>query len=130
MDDSIRASVAARAAHRCEYCQIHESDDAFTFHVEHIIAVKHGGSNELNNLAYACQYGKFHKGPNLSGIDPLTGSITSLFHPRQQIWPDHFAAEKFHVDRIIPTGRSTVRVLAMNDPDRVQLRSLLANLQE
>jgi hypothetical protein len=55
MPDAIRVQVAARAGNRCEYCRLSEAHDVYTFHVEHIIALKHGGSDELANRAFACQ---------------------------------------------------------------------------
>jgi hypothetical protein len=125
MDDSNRAAVAIRAAFRCEYCQLHVEDDAFAFHVEHITALKHGGSHGLDNLAYSCQHCNLHKGPNLSGIDPDTGLVTTLFHPRQEIWAEHFSIDQFRIVGLTPAGRATVQVLAMNDTDRVQLRAML-----
>jgi 5-methylcytosine-specific restriction endonuclease McrA len=125
MDDAIREAVAARAAHCCEYRRIRETDDAYSFHVEHIIALKHGGSTELDNLAYSCQHCNLHKGPNLSGIDPDTGTVVSLFHPRHDSWADHFALEESRLVGLTATGRATTRVLAMNDSDRVQLRAML-----
>jgi hypothetical protein len=125
MDDSIRASVATRASSRCEYCQIHSDDEAFTFHVEHIIALKHGGSSLLDNLAFACQHCNLHKGSNLAGIDPETGVITAMFHPREQSWKEHFSFDRFQIRGLTPAGRATVQVLAMNDSDRVQLRAMI-----
>lgn len=50
----IRRKVKERAKSRCEYCRIHEGDSFLTFEVEHIISQKHGGGDELENLAYAC----------------------------------------------------------------------------
>ena len=32
-----------------------------------------------------------YKGSNLTGIDPETGEIVSLFHPRRDVWIIHFA---------------------------------------
>jgi hypothetical protein len=125
MDDAVRAAVAARAARRCEYCRIRDEDDAYSFHMEHVIALKHGGETELVNLAYACQHCNLHKGPNLSGIDPDTGNVVALFHPRRDSWEDHFALADFRLIGLTSTGRATVRVLAMNDPDRVKLRAFL-----
>jgi hypothetical protein len=126
MDDATRVAVATRAAHRCEYCRLHEADDGFSFHVEHIVARKHGGADDLDNLAFACQFCNLHKGTNLSGIDPDAGAIVELFHPRNDQWGDHFAIQDFHFIGLTPKGRATIRVLAMNDPERVRLRAILA----
>jgi len=125
MHETTRAAVAARAGQRCEYCQLHEADDGLAFHVEHIVPHKHGGSDDLANLAFACQFCNLHKGPNLSGIDPVTGVTAELFHPRNDGWSDHFAIEQFQFVGLTAKRRATIRVLAMNDPERVRLRSIL-----
>jgi hypothetical protein len=124
VNESTREVGAARAGRACEYCRIREEDDAYSFHVEHIIAIKHGGAAVLDNLAYACQHCNLNKGPNLSGIDPQSGDIVTIYHPRRDTWTLHFAMQEYHVVGLTPTGRATVRVLAMNDSDRVQLRQL------
>jgi hypothetical protein len=64
------------------------------------------------------------KGTNLTGIDPETSQIVALFHPRQQLWAGHFAWLGIYIAGISPTGRATVRVLAMNGRHRLQLRSV------
>ena len=48
-----RQIVASRANFIGEYCLIAEEDAYFRFQVEHIISRKHGGSSELENLAFA-----------------------------------------------------------------------------
>ncbi|WP_410001711.1 HNH endonuclease [Singulisphaera sp. GP187] len=54
------------------------------FHIEHITAKQHGGSDEPENLCVACGRCNSHKkGPNLTGIDPDTGRIEPLFNPRK-----------------------------------------------
>ena len=43
MKAAVRAHVRRRARHSCEYCLLHDDDlPAFSFHVEHVIARKHG----------------------------------------------------------------------------------------
>ena len=61
-----RRFIAQRADHRCEYCRIHEDDLFLAFEIDHIISVKHGGGNELGNLAYACAHFNHHKGSDLT----------------------------------------------------------------
>src|SRR4051794_9413785 len=86
-----RALVWARAKSRCEYCRMLQDDDPFpTFHVEHIIARKHGGGDHTRNLALSGHYCNLGKGPNLSGIDSVTRKTVPLFHPRLQRWSRHF----------------------------------------
>jgi len=38
-----------------------------------------------------CNYCNLHKSSNLTGIDPQTGQIARLFHPRTDRWEQHFA---------------------------------------
>lgn len=43
-----------------------------TFHVEHIVARQHQGTDEDSNLALACDRCNFLKGTNLASVDSLT----------------------------------------------------------
>jgi 5-methylcytosine-specific restriction endonuclease McrA len=55
MDPALRAYDWERAGRFCEYCQLHQADfDFLSFHVEHIIARQHGGSDDTDNLCLAC----------------------------------------------------------------------------
>ena len=94
-------------------------------HIEHIIAKQHGGSDEVENLALACHRCNLHKGPNVTGIDPATGEIVALFHPRRDEWHRHFHFDGTYIEGLTPTGRATVRVLTLNDARRVELRAEL-----
>jgi hypothetical protein len=126
MDDATRERVRTRAGRRCEYCRLHEDDDPlFTFHVEHIIACQHGGTDALSNLALACHQDNLHKGPNLTGIDSRTRKITRLFHPRRHKWSRHFRWEGPRMVGRTAIGRTTVEVLGMNLRHRVSLREAL-----
>jgi hypothetical protein len=77
-----------------------------------------------SNLALSCHPCNLHKGPNLTAIDPDTRAVVSLFHPRQQTWEQHFILQGPLVVGLTPTGRATVRLMSMNDPQRVRLRAL------
>ena len=125
MDAAFRMAVRERALFRCEYCGIREEDEPFyTFHLEHVIARQHGGADGLENRALACRHCNFHKGPNLSGIDPLTGAVVRLYDPRTQHWHEHFEDEDRLIDGLTPIGRATVQTLAMNDRLRLESRRL------
>lgn len=125
MDSAARALVRLRAANRCEYCLLNQDDCSITHHVEHIIAKQHGGTADEENLALACHRCNLHKGPNLSGFDPSSGEVVPLFHPRRDRWPDHFETRGTIIAGITGIGRATVRVLAMNDVRRLELRRLI-----
>ena len=121
-----RQRVRDRAGNRCEYCRTRQNDEAFsTYQVEHVIAIQHGGGDDDDNLALACSHCNLHKGPNLSGIDPVTNAIETLFNPRRQSWADHFEFQDSLLVGRTPCGRATVRVLAVNAPTRINLREAI-----
>ncbi|MGB1287748.1 MAG: HNH endonuclease [Aggregatilineales bacterium] len=91
---SKRQIVIQRSGHCCEYCQMASMSGLSPFHVDHIIPLKHGGSDDLENLCFACYKCNAHKSHDLTGFDPLTGEVTILYHPRTQIWSEHFALEE------------------------------------
>ena len=124
MTAATRTLVRRRAADRCEYCRLHQDDSPLTaLHIEHIRPRKHGGTDHESNLCLACIDCNLRKGPNLTGIDPLTGAVTALFHPRQQRWEDHFAWKGIHITGKTAPGRTTVQVLEMNSGDQLNLRA-------
>jgi 5-methylcytosine-specific restriction endonuclease McrA len=124
MDAATCRQVRERAAHRCEYCRLAQTEAPLaSFHVEHITPKQHGGGDALPNLALSCYHCNLHKGPNLSGLDPESGSLVPLFSPRQQVWEDHFERVGDRIEGRTAIGRATVRVLAMNDPTFRELRA-------
>ena len=125
ISSALRQAVYARANGRCEYCLIPESVVLAAHQVDHIIALKHGGLSDLNNLALSCTLCNKHKGSDLASLDPETGQVTPLYHPRRDRWAEHFELEG---GRIVPrtaAGRATARLLQLNTPERVDERLLL-----
>lgn len=123
MTRALQELVRLRAENRCEYCRLPQVDSPLAaLHVEHIRPLKHGGTDEANNLCLACVDCNLHKGPNLTGIDPMTDSVTELFHPRQQVWAEHFEWQGPLIVGWTAVGRTTVRVLNMNSDDQLDLR--------
>jgi 5-methylcytosine-specific restriction endonuclease McrA len=123
IDAAKRRRVRERAGNGCEYCGMRQADEQFlTYQIEHIVPRQHGGGDDDDNLALACPQCNLHKGPNLAGIDPLSGAIEPLFNPRRQAWEDHFESRGPYLFGRTPTGRVTIRVLAMNDEARIDLR--------
>jgi hypothetical protein len=127
MDAATKALVRNRAEDRCEYCLLGQEHDIATMHVEHIVARQHGGTDDPSNLALACIHCNLHKGPNLSGLDPETGSLMPLFNPRLDAWGEHFALQGGIIVGLTPVGRTTVYVLAMNEGFQIDLRIELLN---
>ncbi len=126
MEASLKQYVRQRAGFRCEYCLIQESELAeIVFHIEHIIAIKHGGSDESENLGLACDRCNFHKGPNLAGIDHVSAQLVPLFNPRNDDWNQHFENSGYEILGKTAIGRATAQVLNFNSPRRILLRQLL-----
>ncbi|MBI1901584.1 MAG: HNH endonuclease [Planctomycetia bacterium] len=122
----MRDAVRERAQHRCEYCHLPQAAlPLCPFHVEHIIAQQHGGHDSPDNLALACEQCNLFKGPNLSSIDPRTRQIIVLFHPRHDVWLDHFRLQGAVIVGRTAVGRATARLLQMNRQRRVQFRAAL-----
>lgn len=70
----LRRAVRARAEDACEYCRIPEGLTFAAHEVDHIIAVKHGGTDGPENLALSCLQCNRHKGSDLTSVDPWTRS--------------------------------------------------------
>jgi 5-methylcytosine-specific restriction endonuclease McrA len=123
MDPSVRDVVKRRARNVCEFCQIpQQATPLIPFHIEHIVPRQHGGSDDPNGLALACDRCNAYEGPNLSGIDPVTRTVVVLFNPRRDTWSEHFELRNGRIEGLTATGRATVRLLNMNAPRRVELR--------
>jgi hypothetical protein len=125
MDTALIQLVWQRADHRCEYCQLPQAASVLTFQIDHIIALKHHGQTLENNLALTCAYCNSFKGPNIAGLDPDTGKLAALFHPRRDRWDRHFRWNGALLIGRTPVGRVTVAVLEINLPERVEHRQSL-----
>ena len=131
MDEALRILVRRRAGDVCEYCRLPQTSSRYVrFHTEHLVAKQHGGMSEADNLALACGYCNHHKGPNIAGLDPETGELVPLFHPRRDTWSDHFAWEDVLIVGRTPVGRTTAELLGMNHWQRIELRENLRGLGE
>ncbi|AFY80883.1 HNH endonuclease [Oscillatoria acuminata] len=124
---SLRRFVEERANYRCEYCLLPANVAFFSHEIDHIIAQKHGGITEANNLALTCWRCNRHKGSDLGSFDPETGEFSFLFNPRNQEWIEHFTREQLTIFGVTPEGRTTVKLLQMNTQDRLTERRRLYN---
>ncbi len=108
--------VAARAGHRCEYCQAPEAVFNSPFEVEHIIPLVCGGADTVSNWALACRACNVRKGAYLQHADPVTKAVVRLYHPREDLWDEHFRVERETgvIEGRTAIGRATVAPLAMN----------------
>jgi len=120
--DELVRLVEMRAEGCCEYCRMHQSLQGATFHIEHISPRSRGGLTESSNLAWACPSCNLRKSDRTHAADPETAQQTPLFHPRQDIWKEHFAWDGYRVIGITATGRATVDALELNAPRRLRIR--------
>jgi hypothetical protein len=125
MNAALESLVWDRARQCCEYCQLPQSAIPLPHQIDHIIAQKHDGPTIASNLALACFACNNHKGPNLSGIDPASGKMVRLYHPRRHKWARHFRWNRPVLEGRTPIGRTTIAVLCINLPHRVALRRSL-----
>jgi len=123
-----RQIVAQRAEFQCEYCLIHEKDTFFGCEIDHIISKKHGGSNDLDNLAYACLFCNRHKGTDVGSIYPSTGELIRFFNPRRDQWGQHFQLNGVKINPLTKIGEITVRLFAFNSQDRLLERETLISI--
>jgi hypothetical protein len=105
-----------------------QDDSDISFHIEHIIALSHGGRSDAENLCLSCVHCNLLKGTNVAGADPETGNPTFMFHPRRQTWEDHFRLEGSLIEPLTPEGRVTVFLLHLNDAERIEERQTLREL--
>ena len=127
MAEGVREQVRRRANRRCEYCLLAEEHHPGRFTLEHVIPEKPGGPTELANLAWACLHCNLHRGTDLAGREGKgrLAKLVPLFNPRRHKWSRHFRLDGPFIRGRTAIGRVTVALLAMNNPDRVQLRENL-----
>lgn len=117
----LRQTIADRAHLLCEYCLIAEADTFYGCEVDHIISLKHGGSSEPDNLAYACALCNRAKGSDVGSIS-TTGEFTRFFNPRTDRWAEHFRLEQAAISPLTAIGEVTARILGFNDGARLHER--------
>lgn len=128
---AIRQAVRERAAGHCEYCLSPDDCSPAPFNVEHIVPTGRGGSDTLESLAWSCGGCNGSKGVAIAGMDLVTGEFAPLFHPRKDLWEEHF---NWGDDPLVlvgksATGRATIARLHLNRPELLLLRRLLTLAQ-
>jgi HNH endonuclease len=127
-----RNLIKQRADNCCEYCKSQAKFSADSFSIEHIIPRSKGGTSDLENLAVACQGCNNFKYSHIQAIDPITGELTQIYHPRQQDWQDHFtwSRDLTQMLGLTPIGRATIERLRLNREGVVNLRQALASIDQ
>ena len=117
--------IRRRAKELCEYCHTAERWQYVPFTVDHILPVSLGGSGRLDNLALACFHCNRRKADRLIAVDPEEGATVPLFHPRQDVWSEHFiwSGDHLRIIGLTPVGRATIETLALNCERVVNIRA-------
>ena len=127
--EEVRKLVAERAQHRCEYCRFYARYSYLSFHIEHIISLKHGGSSEMDNLAYSCPVCNYNKGSDIATFVNDHENPIRFFHPRKDHWEDHFEVEESGL--IVPKtliGKGSIKIFDFNHPDSlIERKELIRN---
>ncbi len=128
----VRRQVQARAEGRCEYCLCPEDFSLDTFTIDHIDPVTNMGSNNPDNLAFACHNCNNRKQNAISASDPESGLLALLYHPRKDRWSDHFcwSGDALTIVPLTATGRTTVLRLQLNRKGAVNIRRALIAMGE
>jgi 5-methylcytosine-specific restriction endonuclease McrA len=124
--------VIRRSGNCCEYCQISQDDIFFAFEIDHIVAEKHGGATDAENLCLSCPDCNAFKGSDIASVDWADkATIVRLFHPRRDTWKDHFSLNGTPgvIQGQTAVGRVTVNLLRFNDADRIMDRKLLLDAE-
>jgi HNH endonuclease len=122
---ALRRLVEDRAQNQCEYCLLPAKIAFFPHEIDHIIAEKHGGQTDAENLAYTCWRCNRHKGSDLGSFDPETQDFCFLFNPRIGEWTAQFRLEGVTIVGITAVGRTTVSLLQLNNSVRLAERKKL-----
>ena len=120
-----RIAVRERANGLCEYCLFHEEHAYFKYEVDHIISLKHGGETELDNLAHTCITCNRNKGSDIGSVILPQRDFIRFFNPRFDRWSEHFRLEETVIQPLSPIGEVTVKILDLNNVDRILERQAL-----
>lgn len=114
---NLKNQIEQADIHRCCYCLTSENNSGIPMTYDHIYPVSKGGKTTFENLCLACRSCNEFKRNLTEAIDPLTGEIHALFHPRLQQWSAHFrwSLDGTKIEGLTPIGRGTISALQMNN---------------
>ncbi len=116
--ESLKNQIAVIDRQRCCYCLTSEFNSGIPMTHDHITPQSKGGATSIENVCLACRSCNEFKSDSINAIDPLTGEIVPLFHPRLQQWSDHFfwSSDGTRIEGLTDLGRATIVCLRMNNP--------------
>lgn len=129
---ALKQLVFERACGLCEYCRSQAKYAIDPLVIDHIQPVSRGGKTIEDNLALSCQTCNNYKYNKTEAVDPATGQLAPIFHPRQMEWNQHFIwnEDTTQMLGITPTGRAMVALLQTNREGVINMRRVLAIMNE
>lgn len=125
ISSAIRREVAERAGFRCEYCLLAEKFMGHSAQIDHIISLKHKGTNAIDSLAYSCWLCNCNKGSDVGSLIHDTRTFTRFYNPRIDIWSEHFQLINYQIEPLSDIGSVTEFIFGFNDSERIAERSIL-----
>ena len=112
----LQEQVRQRANNLCEYCHASEQWQYVRFTVDHIVPIAQAGTNSFDNLALACFHCNRRKTDKVVALDLEGEEAVPVFHPRRQVWAEHFmwAPDRVTIVGLTAIGRATIAALALN----------------
>jgi hypothetical protein len=125
ISETTQNKVRERANFLCEYCHANEQWQYVPFTVDHVIPLRKGGANNLDNLALACFHCNRQKSDKVTAFDEESKTEISLFNPRVDSWKEHFiwSQDTLHLIGMTPKGRATVLTLNLNRQRIINIRA-------
>jgi hypothetical protein len=118
--DEVRAQVRDRFNARCAYCGVHEDAVGATLTVDHHRPLGRAGTDEAENLVYACARCNECKGAYWHEQD---APHVRLLHPGKDDLTKHMrASDDGRVAGVTPEGEFFVQRLRLNRPQLVAYR--------
>ncbi len=120
----LRQQIIAEFHGRCAYCHTPTAITGARLVIDHIIPEAKGGLTLLENLCLACHACNEFKGAKVKFIDVDSGELVPLFHPRQDIWREHFSwsEDGGEIVGLTPIGRATIAAFNMNHREIIEAR--------
>jgi 5-methylcytosine-specific restriction endonuclease McrA len=83
LSSELQQQIRERAEFLCEYCHASEKWQYVQFTIDHIIPIRQGGTDSLDNLALACFHCNRRKTDKTTSTLPQSKERIPLFNPRQ-----------------------------------------------
>jgi len=128
LSNEIRHAVRERYHFACGYCDISEIDVGNELEIDHFQPIKHGGTDEWDNLVYACPACNRYKASYWPSFD--AEPHRHLLHPLKDNLNSHITlSQEGYLAGLTPRGWFHIEWLHLNRPQLVMMRQRRAIYQ-